>query len=261
MLHRHTLGAPKGPALCFLHGFMGAAADWAPIVQALEDNFHGLTIDLPGHGQSLNPPEEAYSVAGATEAVVEVLNAEGIDSCTLVGYSMGGRVALSLALRHPDRVHRLVLESASPGLRTEPERAERRDVDAERAARIEEDLEAFLADWYRLPLFRSLARHDLVDEMVQTRSTNDPQELARALRGLSPGRQTPFWDRLDEIDCPTLVLAGALDDKYTAITEEVAARIETARRVVIPQAGHNVHAERPAAFRDVLRPFLPETEE
>jgi 2-succinyl-6-hydroxy-2,4-cyclohexadiene-1-carboxylate synthase len=141
MLHRHTLGAPKGPALCFLHGFMGAAADWAPIGRGLQGEFQCVTIDLPGHGQSLNPPEEAYSVAGATEAVVEVLNAEGIDSCTLVGYSMGGRVALSLALRHPDRVHRLVLESASPGLRTEPERAERRDVDAERAARIEEDLE------------------------------------------------------------------------------------------------------------------------
>ena len=261
MLHRHTFGAPERPSLCFLHGFMGSSADWAPIGRGLQGEFRCATIDLPGHGQSLDPPEEAYSIEGATEAVVEVLDAEGIDSCTLVGYSMGGRVALSLALRHPDRVHRLVLESASPGLRTEPERADRRTVDAERAARIEENLEAFLADWYRLPLFGSLARHDLVDDMVQTRSTNDPQELARALRGLSPGRQTPFWDRLDEIDCPTLVLAGALDDRYTAITEEVAARIETVRRVVIPQAGHNIHAERPAAFRDVLRPFLPETEE
>jgi 2-succinyl-6-hydroxy-2,4-cyclohexadiene-1-carboxylate synthase len=156
-------------------------------------------------------------------------------------------------------VERLVLESASPGLRTEAERAERRDVDAERAARIEDDLEAFLTDWYRLPLFGSLARHDLVDEMVRTRSTNDPQELARALRGLSPGRQTPFWDRLDEIDCPTLVLTGALDDKYTAITKEVAARIEAARRVVIPEAGHNVHAERPAAFLTTLQQFLTDT--
>ncbi len=261
MLHRHTFGAPERPPLCFLHGFMGSSADWAPIVQALEDDFHGLTIDLPGHGESLNRPKKAYSVAGAAEAVVEGLDADGIDSCTLVGYSMGGRVALSLALRHPDRVDRLVLESASPGLRTEPERAERRTVDAERAARIEDDLEAFLADWYRLPLFGSLARHDLIDEMVRTRSTNDPQELARALQGLSPGRQTPFWDRLDEIDCPTLVLTGALDDKYTAITKEAAARIETACRVVVPKAGHNVHAERPAAFLDVLHSFLPETAE
>ena len=260
MLHRHTFGAPERPTLCFLHGFMGSSADWIPIVQALEDEFHGLTIDLPGHGRSLDRPEEAYSVPGATEAVVEVFDAEGVSSCVLVGYSMGGRVALSLALRHPNRVGRLVLESASPGLRTAEERAERREVDAERAGRIEEDLKAFLTDWYRLPLFASLARHDLVDEMVRTRSVNDPDELAWALRGLSPGRQTSFWDQLNEIQCPTLVLAGALDDKYTAITEEAAARIEAARRVVIPEAGHNVHAERPAAFRDALGQFLSDTE-
>lgn len=259
MLHRHTYGAPEQPTLCFLHGFMGSSADWAPIVRALEDDVHGLTIDLPGHGQSLGQPKEAYSVTGATEAVGEVLDAEGVDTCTLVGYSMGGRVALSLALRHPSRVDRLVLESASPGLRTDAERTERREVDAERAARIEDDLEAFLTNWYRQPLFASLARHDLVDEMVRRRSENDPRELSRALRGMSPGRQASFWDRLDEIDGPTLVLAGALDDKYTAITEEAAARIEAARRVVIPEAGHNVHAERPAAFLNALERFLSDT--
>lgn len=259
MLHRHTFGPPEPPTLCFLHGFMGASSDWRPIVQALDDEFQGLTIDLPGHGQSLDQPDEIYSVEGTTEAIVEVLDAEEISSCTLVGYSMGGRVALSLVLRHPERVERLVLESASPGLRTENERAERREVDAERAKRIEEDLESFLADWYRLPLFESLARHHLVEEMVRTRSENDPSELARALRGLSPGRQASFWERLTEIECPTLVLTGALDEKYTTITQETAARIDPARRVVIPKAGHNVHAERPAAFLNALRRFLADT--
>jgi len=259
MLHRHTFGSAEQPTLCFLHGFMGSSADWAPLVRELEDEFHCLMIDLPGHGQSLGQPEEAYSVAGATEAVVKVLDAEGVSSCVLVGYSMGGRVALSLALRHSSRVERLILESASPGLRSKAERAERRTVDAERATRIEDDLDAFLADWYRLPLFASLARHDLVDAMIRTRSENDPAELARALRGMSPGRQTSFWERLDEIACPTLVLTGALDDKYAAITEETAARIDTAQRVVLPKAGHNVHAERPSSFLEVLHQFLTDT--
>ncbi len=259
MLHRHTFGSAEQPTLCFLHGFMGSSADWAPLVQGLEDDFYCLAVDLPGHGQSLDQPEEAYSVAGATEAVVEVFDAEGVSSCVLVGYSMGGRVALSLTLRHPNRVGRLGLESASPGLRTKAERADRREVDAKRAARIEDDLEAFLADWYRLPLFDSLAQHGLVDEMVRTRCGNDPAELARALRGMSPGRQTSFWERLDEIACPTLVLTGALDDKYAAITEETTARIEAARRVVIPGGGHNVHAERPTAFTEALTQFLAAT--
>lgn len=229
------------------------------IVDRLAGSFHCLTMDLPGHGRSLDQPGGTYSVEGATDAVVETLDAKGVSSCTLVGYSMGGRVALSLALRAPHRVERLVLESASPGLRTATERAERRAVDAERADRIEEDLEAFLADWYRQPLFTSLSRHELVEEMVQTRSMNDPYELARALRGMSPGRQASFWDQLDEINCPTLILTGALDDKYMSITGEVAARIEPARRVVVSEAGHNVHAERPSAFRDVLEQFLSDT--
>jgi pimeloyl-ACP methyl ester carboxylesterase len=92
--------------------------------------------------------------------------------------------------------------------------------------------------------------------MVQTRSANDPDELARALRGMSPGRQDSFWDRLSTIAGPTLVLTGALDDKYTAITKETTARVDSAHRVVIPEAGHNVHAERPAAFRKALVRFL-----
>ena len=238
---------------------MGSSADWTPVVQELEDGFRCLTVDLPGHGQSLGQPEDAYSVEGATDAVVDVLDAEGIAACTFIGYSMGGRVALSLALRHPKRAERLVLESASPGLKTEADRAERRAVDAERAARIEDDLEAFLADWYRQPLFESLARHGLVEEMVETRSTNDPQELARALRGMSPGRQTSFWNRLGEIECPTLLLTGALDDKYMAITKDAAARIDSARRVVLSGAGHNVHAERSSAFVEALDSFLADT--
>jgi len=259
MLHRHTFGSAEQPTLCFLHGFMGSSADWAPLVRELDDEFHCLTVDLPGHGQSLGQPEAVYSVDGTTKGVVKVLDAEGVSSCTLVGYSMGGRVALSLALRHPKRVERLVLESASPGLKTKAERADRRKVDAERAGRIEEDLSTFLADWYRQPLFESLARHGLVEEMVETRSANDPCELARALRGMSPGQQTSFWSRLGEIDCPTLVLTGALDDKYAAITEETAARIDTAQRVVLPKAGHNVHAERPSSFLEVLHQFLTDT--
>lgn len=259
MLHRHTFGSPERPTLCFLHGFMGSSADWTTVAKQLDEEFHCVTIDLPGHGQSLDQPREAYSVEGATEAVVEVLDAEGVSSCTLVGYSMGGRVALSGRLRHPERVERLVLESVSPGLRTAAERAERRDVDAERAARIEDDLEVFLEDWYRQPLFSSLTRYDLVDEMVGRRSKNDPHELARALRGMSPGRQVSFWDRLDEIDDPTLVLTGMLDEKYETITKKTAARISPAWHVVLPDAGHNVHAERPAAFLDALRTFLADT--
>ena len=259
MLHYETHGAPDRPALCFLHGFMGSGAGWRPIVEALETEAYCLTVDLPGHGASLDRPSHEYTMEGATQALADVLDDAGIDRCTMVGYSMGGRVALYFSIFHPSRVRRLVLESTSPGLETEAERAERRAVDAERAQRIREDLEGFLQDWYRMPLFASLARHDLVAPMVARRAENDPDELARALEGLSPGRQPSLWDDLDAVPGPALVLTGALDEKYEVITARTARRLPRACRVLVPKAGHNVHAERSQAYLAQLCRFLDHT--
>lgn len=259
MLHYRTDGAPHQPPLCLIHGFMGSMADWQPVVTGLDDQAFCLRVDLPGHGKSIDRPSYLYSMEGATQALADVLDEVGIHRCSLVGYSMGGRVALYFALFHPGRVRRLVLESASPGLPTEAERAERRAVDEQRARRIEDDLETFLEDWYRKSLFASLSRHGLVEEMVRRRVANNADELARALRGLSPGEQPSLWNRLPELDVPTLVLTGALDEKYCAITERTAERIPAARHVVVPGAGHNVHAERPQAYLAQLGRFFDET--
>mgnify|MGYP006280805865 CR=1 FL=1 len=256
MLHYRTHGVPAGRPLCFLHGFMGSGRDWTPIVSALEEEAFSLTPDLPGHGDSLHGPDHLYCMEGAAQAVADVLDDARIDRCTLVGYSMGGRVALYFSLFHPGRVHRLVLESVSPGIADEAARAERRALDAERARRIREDLDAFLHDWYRQPLFASLGRHGLVEQMVARRRANDPEELARTLRGLSPGRQPSLWSRLADLTPPTLVLTGALDEKYAETTAEATRRIPTARRILVPRAGHNVHAERPQAFVAHLAHFL-----
>lgn len=258
-LHYRTRGAPDRPSLCFLHGFMGAGSDWTPVGSALDRDVFSLTVDLPGHGDSLRRPDHLYCMEGATQALADVLDDAGIDRCTLVGYSMGGRAALYFALCHPDRVHRLVLESVSPGIEGDEARARRRAVDAERARRIRKDLDAFLRDWYRMPLFASLARHGLVKDMVARRRANDPDELARALRGLSPGRQPPLWDRLQDLLPPTLVMTGTLDDKYTETTARAYTQIPNARRVLVPRAGHNVHAERPQAFLAHLVDFLRTT--
>lgn len=259
MLQYHSHGTPERPTLCFLHGFMGRSSDWSEIVETLSEDYFCLTVDLPGHGQSLKCPTHFYSMEGTAQALLEVFDELGIECCTLVGYSMGGRVALYVSLTHSSRIERLVLESASPGLETEEEREDRRQVDDERARRIEQDLDSFLEGWYRQPLFASLSEHELVEEMVAARRTNDSSELARALRGLSPGEQPSLWEYLQHVEIPTLLLTGALDSKYEAVTEETAARIESARRVLVPRAGHNVHAERPQRFLEVLVRFLEQT--
>jgi 2-succinyl-6-hydroxy-2,4-cyclohexadiene-1-carboxylate synthase len=185
---------------------------------------------------------------GATQALADVLDDAGIQQCTLVGYSMGGRIALYFARYQTERVRRLVLESASPGLEAADDRAARRAVDADRAAAIRDDLRGFLEDWYRMPLFASLQKHDLVETMVERRARNDPKALARVLDGLGTGTQPSLWDDLPDLDVPTLLLTGALDDKYVDLTAEMAFRNPSMHRVVVPNAGHNVHAERPQAF-------------
>lgn len=259
MLHYQTYGSPRKRALCFLHGFMGSAADWEPIVEALETEAFCVMVDLPGHGRSVDRPDHEYTMEGTTQALADVLDEAGIDRCSLIGYSMGGRVALYFSVFHPSRIHRLVLESASPGLETKEARAERRVLDAERAERIQTDLPCFLNDWYRKSLFSSLDRHDLVDTMVQRRKKNRPAELARALRGLGPGSQPSLWSELETVRDPALVMTGALDKKYEGITLETAQRLPDARRVLVPEAGHNVHAERPQAYVAELCRFLANT--
>lgn len=235
---------------------MGSSADWQLVVGDLLDNYHCILIDLPGHGASTGRNAEAYAMDAAVQAVSGVLDAVECGPVGLVGYSMGGRVALRVALRHPDRVRRLVLESVFPGIADASERAERRRIDEKRAREIEADLPGFLRQWYRMPLFASLDRHGLVEAMVHRRANNDPAEIARALRGFSPGRQSPLWNDLAALAMPTLLLTGGLDPKYPDVTARAAERIPDARRVLVPDAGHNVHAERPAAYRQAVRDFM-----
>lgn len=256
MLNYITAGSRSAAPVLFLHGFMGRAADWRPVVEVLRHRAFCLAVDLPGHGASVDLPEAAYTMAGATRALCRVLDAEDVARCTVVGYSMGGRAALYFALHAPERVAGLVLESASPGLETEAERAARRDVDRARAERIAEDFEAFLQDWYRQPLFASLARHGLVDAMVARRRHNHPDELGKSLQGMGTGAQPSLWERIPALRISTLTLTGSLDEKYVGITQRMARMNPRVRPVIVPGAGHNVHAERPAPFLDRLGHFL-----
>lgn len=258
MLSYSVDGDDGHPAVLFLHGFMGSQANWTCVTKELQRSYRCVRVDLPGHGGSIGLPPDAYTMAGTAKALRAVLDALGADRCALVGYSMGGRIALYFALHHSDRCRRLVLESASPGLRTEAERETRRDIDEARALRLEAgDLEAFLDAWYRQPLFESLAaRADLLEQTMQERRRNDPRELARALRGLGTGRQPSLWEHLETLAVPTLAVAGALDGTYAELVERMGILNPKIRTAIIPNAGHNVHVEYPDVFRDLLKDFL-----
>jgi 2-succinyl-6-hydroxy-2,4-cyclohexadiene-1-carboxylate synthase len=246
------------PAVLFLHGFMGSGADWAAVISALDERFYCVAPDLPGHGRSLGLTPQAHTINGAAKMLRELLDGLGISRAALAGYSMGGRLALYLALRHPEECPGLFLESASPGIEDAAERELRREADEERARRLaSDDFGGFLADWYRQPLFASLARHGgLVRETIETRLRDDPGELARSLRGMGAGSQPSLWGELAALQVPALALAGKLDEKFVGISVRMASLGPRIRAAVVPGAGHNVRLESPEEYLATLESFL-----
>ncbi len=251
-------GDPGRPAILLLHGFMGSASDWRGIIAAFEIEHRCVAVDLPGHGSSLGLPPAAYTIEGTARALLDLLDGLEIIRPTLVGYSMGGRLALYLALRHPERFSGLFLESASPGIEDPAERRERRRADEARAGRLESgDLASFLDDWYRQPLFASLARREgVLEETIGARLRNDPRELARSLRGMGAGRMPSLWGELAALRMPALAVAGERDERYVGISARMAARSPRVRAAVVPEAGHNVRLENPEEYLAALKSFL-----
>ena len=257
-LNYEASGDRRSPAVLFKHGFMGSSADWKDVVAAIGDRAFCIALDLPGHGASVGLAPESYTIEGSARAALHILDELGAERPVMVGYSMGGRLALYLALRYPVRCAGLFLESASPGLESEEERAARRTADEERAGRLESgDLETFLRGWYRQPLFASLARdEELLRRTIAARRRNDPGELARSLRGMGTGGQPSLWGELEGLAVPALAVAGELDEKYAAISSRIAAINQRVESAVIPEAGHNVHAEAPVEYVALLGRFL-----
>ncbi|MDR7486101.1 MAG: 2-succinyl-6-hydroxy-2,4-cyclohexadiene-1-carboxylate synthase [Armatimonadota bacterium] len=252
--------AGSGPPLVLLHGFTGSAAGWAAEAEAFASRHLTISVDLLGHGLSDAPPDPSrYRLGSCIEDVLGVLDRLGIPRAGLLGYSMGGRVALGVAIAAPERLSALILESASPGLRDPQARRERAARDAALAAEIERDgIEAFVARWEQHPLFASQARlaGDVWAALRDRRLRNSPVGLANSLRGLGVGAQPPMHDFLPDIRVPTLLVAGALDPQYCALGREMAARIPGAQLEIVPDAGHAVHLEQPLAFRRLVLEFL-----
>jgi 2-succinyl-6-hydroxy-2,4-cyclohexadiene-1-carboxylate synthase len=246
------------PAVLFLHGFMGSSADWRDVTAALGDRAFCIALDLPGHGASLGLRPEAYTIEESARAVIHVLDELRVQRPVMVGYSMGGRLALYMALRRPERCAGLFLESASPGLESEEERVARRVSDEEKAKRLEtEDFEAFLRDWYCQPLFASLAREEgLLRQTIEARRRNYPEELTRSLRRMGTGSQPSLWQELKGLAVPTLAVAGELDEEYAAISSRMAGISPRVEPMTIPKVGHNVHGEAPEEYAALLRRFV-----
>ena len=254
-----AVGSPLHPAVVFLHGFMGNREDWHFLLPEFAENFYCILLDLPGHGQNQgNLPAEPLTFAWLSTSLEQVLNKLRLPAVHLVGYSMGGRLALYFTVYYPQRVKSLVLESASPGLANLAVREARLQEDKKRAERLKEiGMKRFLDEWYGMPLFNSLQkRPDILDELKLRRQDNDPYELARIIAELSPGQQPDLWGDLEDISIPVLLLAGEQDEKYSHLVQEMAKQIPQVWVSLASVGGHNLHLEVPDWYIQQLRDFL-----
>ena len=250
-----------GPPVILLHGFTGSRTSWYDVVRALDGEFTTLSVDLIGHGWSGSPSSvERYQMSRAVDDLVTLMRKSGFERAVWVGYSLGGRTALQLAVQHPEAVAALVLEGASPGLATEQERVDRIAADEVLARKLEtEGVESFIDYWQSIPLWdsqKTTLTEPLRVALRQQRLAQRATGLANSLRGMGTGSQMWVGDRLGGLDVPVPLTAGRLDTKFSAIAAEMGQAIPGARVEIIEDAGHCAHLEQPAAFNAVLLDFL-----
>jgi 2-succinyl-6-hydroxy-2,4-cyclohexadiene-1-carboxylate synthase len=245
----------SGEPVTLLHGFMQDRRSWFEVLELLPEGFGWLLVDLPGHGGSVSEPATMDAAAAALAALWDEL---GVSRTHLAGYSLGGRLALYTALRHPRRLASLFTLGAHAGF-----------AGAAREVRLRQDLaladeveskgiEWFARYWAEQPLFAGLRRRgsEVLDRLERMRLAQDPHGIAAALRGLGAAAVEPFWDDLSRIDCPATFAAGAEDRTYVEHAERLRQRVKGSSVAVITGAGHAAHLEQPEAFAAVFARHL-----
>ena len=237
-LAAEQMGPHHGPRITFVHGFTQTGNSWKPMAEIFARAGYLTTVlDLPGHGGSAH-------VRADPRRVADMLAVVG-DQGTYVGYSLGGRMCLHLAVMYPHMVHSLLLIGATPGIADADERAKRRAADDAHVERLYEvGLEQFLREWVAQPLFGGwqISDADFADRM---RNTVDG--LASSLQMAGTGAQGSLWPRLMELNMPVLATAGALDTKFAAIAAQIAEECPIGAFELIPGAAHAAHLQNPEA--------------
>lgn len=245
MLHAEVTG--DGPRLVLLHGFTQTARTWGPFANLLAVGRELVRVDLPGHGGSGHLRADLVTTA----ALVAATGAHGARPYDLLGYSLGGRVALHVAQAWPDGLRRLVLIGATAGIEDPAARAARRARDEGLAVQAEEDAEAFVARWVAAPMFAGLP-----DPALDERRRNRGPGLAASLRMAGTGTQEPMWDRLGSVRSPVLCLAGASDIRFARHAQRLARAVPSGTFSLVPGAGHAAHLAQPALSARLVTRFL-----
>lgn len=250
------VGDPTLDTVVLLHGFTLTHRTWDPVRDQIVSNHRVIMPDLPGHGRT--PVSDRMSVRATSDAVADLIKST-CGRASVVGYSLGGRIGLDLACRHPDVVLALVLEGASPGIKDDSERARRRAEDDALAVEIErKGMRWFVDYWESKPLFatqRALPRK-FREAIRKDRLSNNAKGLAASLRSAGPGTMKPLWESARALKLPVMIVAGELDEKFVETGVEMSLAIPRSSLAVVAGAGHCVHVERPDEFARILARFL-----
>lgn len=251
------VGDRTKPIILFLHGFMGNLHDFQEVADLISEQFCCLLIDLPGHGNTKVKQKRDYAMPNLAQAIIELLNILQIHQCYLLGYSMGGRVALYLTIYFPSYFKRVILESTSPGLATKAERDRRIRNDVKLAEKLEsEDYSLFLEQWYSNPLFDSFLKHPNYHQAIAKKLNNNPHKLAQSLRQMGTGIQPSLWHQLSVNKIQLLLVVGELDQKFITINQKIASLSSQSQLKIVNSCGHNVHFEQPIDLANLIIRFF-----
>jgi 2-succinyl-6-hydroxy-2,4-cyclohexadiene-1-carboxylate synthase len=244
----------EGAPVTLLHGFTQSGRSWNELIPKMPERWMWIVPDLRGHGATQTLNGAPCSMDACTADLEMLWDHLGVERTHLVGYSMGGRLALHVAARRPERILSLLTIGAHAGL--DPDGREgRRHGDESLAERIEKGgVEAFVNYWSSLPMFAGIERRgpNFVAQVRADRLENHAAGLACSLRGMGAGAMEPVWDDLARVRFPCTFVAGQLDHGYVASARRLGATVPHSRVEVVLHAGHSVHQERPDAFARVL---------
>lgn len=250
----------EGFPLLLLHGFTGDSSTWTPFFPVWGKHSRLIIPDIVGHGKTESPEDiNRYRMEATAEDLILLLDHLGIEQVDLLGYSMGGRLALALALLYPERIRKLILESASPGLKTSEERMLRRMKDGELANFIKDKgIKSFVDYWEAIPLFSTMSSlpHPKQVSIREQRLSNDTKGLANSLLGMGTGSQPSWWEKLNLLNCEVLLLTGDKDEKFCKIAEKMLKDMKKASWIVINDCGHAIHVEQNEKFGTIVSDFL-----
>lgn len=259
-IHYHVEVCGNGRPLMLLHGFTGASTTWSELAKYLNSDYMCVMPDMIGHGKTSSPLNgDHYEITTVASHLIKILDELQVKKVDLLGYSMGGRVALAFAVNYPERVGKLILESASPGLETEEQRKERRKNDQQLATSIlKNGVRAFVDYWERIPLFASqlLLPAEKKEQLRKQRLNNSAHGLANSLLYMGTGSQPSYWQQLVNLRMEVLFLAGSLDRKFCTIAEKMQKMTPFSKKMIVSNCGHAIHVEDCEKFGTIVSEFL-----